>query len=71
MSKPFLDWYAEEFDSGAVNEDNYRECAAFLAGFLAAHGDDKDGNLARCISLLRGGANLIAYMQREQMPSWR
>jgi len=59
----FLKWYAEAYSSGDANERNYVECAIYLEGFIAAHGED-DG-LKRCVNVLRGGHNLISTAKRK------
>jgi hypothetical protein len=71
--KLFLDWYAEQYDAGAVNRMNYLECASYLEGLRDAMtrelSDEALQRLIRCETVLRGAANLTEVMRREKTPS--
>jgi hypothetical protein len=68
--RDLCDWYAEEFNSGDVNAENYKESAAFLRGFytaLDASGKIDDAGtsaMERAIATLIGGASFIDICRR-------
>jgi hypothetical protein len=66
--RPFLDWYAEQFDVGAVNDSNYRECASYLEGLRDAMtpqlSEEAVQRLMRCESVLRAAGNMIQHARR-------
>lgn len=68
MKQTFLDYYAEQFDAGAPNKENYLECASYLEGLrdglTQELSDEAIARLIRCESLLRGAANMISHMRR-------
>lgn len=69
----FVEWYAEQYDAGAVNCTNHLECAAYLEGVSDAMGrelgEEAINRLIRCVEVLRGAANILEVMRREQTPS--
>jgi hypothetical protein len=68
----FLQHYAEQFDSGAVNRSNYLECASYLEGFRDAMtpqlSQEAINRFMRCESLLRGAENVINILERFRTP---
>lgn len=66
----FLEWYADQFDAGAVNRQNYAECASYLEGMRDA-GDyppEAVSRLDRCISVIRAAGNMVNQLHNEHTP---
>lgn len=68
--KLFVDWYAEQFDAGAVQESNYRECASYLQGlrdFMTAElSQEAIQRLIRCEDALIAAGNMVMHARRLQ-----
>jgi hypothetical protein len=66
----FLDWFAEQFDAGAVHKDNYRECASYLQGLRDAMtpelSQEAIHRIIRCETVLLSAANLVDWARREK-----
>lgn len=66
--RPFLEYYGEQFDAGAVQESNYRECASYLQGmrdFITSElSDEAIRRLIRCEELLLTAGNMVGHLRR-------
>ena len=66
----FLDWFAEQFDAGAVHQSNYRECASYLQGLRDAMtselSDEAIHRIIRCETALMSAANMVDWARREK-----
>lgn len=66
----FVDWYAEQFDAGAVQESNYRECASYLQGlrdFMTTElSQEAIQRLIRCEEALMAAGNMVGHARRMQ-----
>jgi hypothetical protein len=74
MSKQlFTRWYAEQYDASTSNRVNYLECASYLEGMRDATAMELSqealDRLERCVSALRGSANMLEVMDREEIGS--
>lgn len=69
--RDFLEYYADQFDAGAVNRSNYLECAAYMQGLRDAMtselSDEALRRFERVESLLQGAANVIEVLRRERV----
>lgn len=64
-----LEKYADQYSRGDVVAENYTHCAAFLRGFregiMGQLSQDGMDELQRCITLLSGAGNLVAWIERQ------
>jgi hypothetical protein len=71
----FLQHYAEQFDAGAVNRENYLECAAYLEGLRDAMtpelSQEAINRMIRCANMMRGAANVIFILKQFDVPAGR
>lgn len=67
----FLEWYADQYQVGPTNRENYRECASYLEGLRDAMTNDLSqeaiNRLIRCEEVLRGAANMVDVLKREKI----
>jgi hypothetical protein len=66
----FLDWFADQFDAGAVHQSNYRECASYLQGLRDAMtselSDEAIQRIIRCETVLLAAASMVDWARREK-----
>lgn len=66
--RPFLDFYADQFNATPVHESNYRECARYLQGMrdllTSELSEEAIRRLISCEELLLNAGNMVSHMRR-------